>query len=273
MAEQFFAKNGEALDKSNAQVRIMNNFTMDSFAYAESGKTHKRRTKCFMNVFHGENFGHIFNLTRKITADKLEKLQNSQQGSKLTVNLTSEVSETVSHLVLSLIFSKTVMDMEKFSLVTQWKNGKEKPTAISQAFHEVYAKSHQKLSSLSRHLLMGDNIERDIGSEEKENTRNKLEIRDWFLTKLHELQALRERRQVDLDTEYISYADALLADSAIKEDEEAIVTECLSLYQNMALPSAASILSGLYYIMRDPKIKQTVMKESEQYFGQGLNAV
>ena len=74
MAEQFFAKNGEALDKSNAQVRIMNNFTMDSFAYAESGKTHKRRTKCFMNVFHGENFGHIFNLTRKITADKLEKL-------------------------------------------------------------------------------------------------------------------------------------------------------------------------------------------------------
>lgn len=181
-------------------------------------------------MFHGENFGHIFNLTRKITADKLEKLQNSQQGSKLTVNLTNEVSETVSHLVLSLIFSKTVMDMEKYNLVPQKKNGKEKTTPVSQAFHEVYAKSHQKLSSLSRHLRLGDTIEQDIGSEEKENTQNKLEIRDWFKTKLHELQALRERRQVDLDTEYISYADALLADKTINEDEEAMVSECLSMY-------------------------------------------
>ena len=103
-------------------------------------------------------------------------------------------------------------------MVNQWKNGKSKPTAISQAFHAVYAKSHQKLSSLSRHLLIGNYMDYDLSSSEKENMRNKLEIKEWFRTKIAELSALRERRQLDLDTDYISYGDALLADSSMKED-------------------------------------------------------
>ena len=58
----------------------------------------------------------------------------------------------------------------------------------------------------------------DLSSSEKENMRNKLEIKEWFRTKIAELSALRERRQLDLDTDYISYGDALLADSSMKED-------------------------------------------------------
>ena len=145
-------------------------------------------------MFHGENFGNIFYLTKKVTADRLEKLENSIQSQKLTVNLTNEIAEIVSHLVLCLLFSKPVMDLEKTSMVVQWKNGKSKPTAISEAFHAVYAKSHQKLSSLSRHLLIGEYMDYDLSSSEKENKRNKLEIKEWFRTKIAELGALRERR-------------------------------------------------------------------------------
>ena len=68
-------------------------------------------------MFHGENFGNIFYLTKKVTADRLEKLENSIQSQKLTVNLTNEIAEIVSRLVLCLLFSKPVMDLEKTSMV------------------------------------------------------------------------------------------------------------------------------------------------------------
>ena len=147
------------------------------------------------------------------------------------------------------------MDLDKQSQVTQWKNGKEKNVSFADAFQEVYAKSYQKLSSLSRHLLIGNYMDSDLGSSEKENMRNKLELREWFRIKIQELAVLREKRPLDLDGEYISYADAMLADDNMKDDEESMINECLAMYQNLALPTTASILSGMYYILRDPKIK------------------
>ena len=127
--------------------------------------------------------------------------------------------------------------------------------SFSDAFQEVYAKSYQKLSSLSRHLLIGNYMDSDLGSSEKENMRNKLELREWFRIKIQELAVLREKRPLDLDSEYISYADAMLADDNMRDDEESMINECLAMYQNLALPTTASILSGMYYILRDPKIK------------------
>ena len=98
-------------------------------------------------------------------------------------------------------------------------------------------------------------MDSDLGSSEKENMRNKLELREWFRIKIQELAVLREKRPLDLDSEYISYADAMLADDNMRDDEESMINECLAMYQNLALPTTASILSGMYYILRDPKIK------------------
>jgi hypothetical protein len=105
-------------------------------------------------------------------------------------------------------------------------------------------------------------MESDLNSSEKENMRNKLELREWFRIKIQELTVLREKRPLELDSEYISYADAMLVDDNMKDDEEAMINECLAMYQNLALPTTASILSGMYYILRDTKIKQTVLAES-----------
>ena len=65
----------------------------------------------------------------------------------------------------------------------------------------------------------------------------------------------------------------MLVDDNMKDDEEAMINECLAMYQNLALPTTASILSGMYYILRDPKIRQTVLAESQHFFGKDLTSV
>ena len=93
--------------------------------------------------------------------------------SKLTINLTTEILDCVAELVLKMIFSAGVVDQDKFLMVQQWSNGKQKAMPFSTAFASVYAKSHQKMGSFLRHLLVGNYMDYDLDSTEKENMRNK----------------------------------------------------------------------------------------------------
>ena len=115
-------------DVNNAITRINTGFTTESWVYALESKAKRRRFKGFMQVFHGENFGHIFNLTKQVTSKKLAQIQESAKDNdtKLTINVTNEVLNCVGEIVLKMIFSEDVIDQDKFLMVQQWANGKQK---------------------------------------------------------------------------------------------------------------------------------------------------
>ena len=127
-------------------------------------------------------------------------------------------------------------------MVQQENNGKKTGMPFSNAFAGAYAKSHNKLGSFLRHLLIGNYMDYDLDASEKENMRNKQELKEFCRTKVRELTCLREVKPINLERDYISYVDSMLADPGLAEDEDTIVMECLAAYQNLALPVTASIL-------------------------------
>ena len=76
VAEVLFEKHGSAVDKHNSMTKINAGFTMESWMYAMGSKAQRRRGKGFMSVFHGPNFGFIFEMTKKVTSQKLSKIQS-----------------------------------------------------------------------------------------------------------------------------------------------------------------------------------------------------
>ncbi len=84
------------------------------------------------------------------------------------------------------------------------------------AFAGVFAKSHNKLGSFLRHLLIGNYMDYDLDSSEKENMRNKQEIKAFFRNKVQQVLAYREKRPIQVEKEYISYCDGLISDPALR---------------------------------------------------------
>ena len=106
--------------------RINNGFTTESWVYALESKAKRRRFKGFMSVFHGENFGPIFDMTKKTTGQKLAYIQSGAKAkdTNLSINLTNEIMDCTGEIVLKMIFSVDVIDADKFMMVQQWANGK-----------------------------------------------------------------------------------------------------------------------------------------------------
>ena len=105
----------------------------------------------------------------------------------MTVNLTNEIISCVGELVLKMIFTQELIDEDKFLMVQQEANGKKTAMPFSNAFAAAYAKSHDKLGSFLRHLLIGNYMDYDLDASEKENMRNKQELKEFCRNKVREL--------------------------------------------------------------------------------------
>ena len=79
-----------------------------------------------------------------------------------------------------MIFTPEVIEDDKFRMVQQMSNGKQKAMPFATAFAGCYAKSHDKLGSFMRHLLIGNYMDYDLDSSEKENMRNKQELKEFI---------------------------------------------------------------------------------------------
>lgn len=274
VAEQIFEQQERCFDVNNAMSRINTGFTTESWVYALESKAKRRRFKGFMSVFHGENFGFIFDLTKNVTGKKLAQIQESanDKDTNLTMNLTNEVLSCTGEIVLKMIFSNDVIDADKFLMVQQWANGKQKAMPFTTAFSSVYAKSHQKLGSFLRHLLIGNYMDYDLDSAEKENMRNKQEIVAFVRNKIKEVKEHRKTKPIVIERDHISYVDGMLADKAIRDDEDAMVAECLSAYLHLGVFTGATIAHGLYHIIKDPKVTKKCLGEIAHHFGPNLTA-
>ena len=51
----------------------------------------------------------------------------------------------------------------------------------------------------------------------------------------------RESKQINIERDHISYVDGMLADKAMRDDEDAMIAECLSAYLHFGVFTAASI--------------------------------
>ena len=90
--------------------------------------------------------------------------------------------------------------------------------------------------------------------------------------KITEVKAYRQANPIVVEKDHISYVDGMLADKYIKDDEDGMVAECLSAYLHLGVFTGATIVSGLYHIIKDPKITKKCIEEIEHYFGPNLTA-
>ena len=90
--------------------------------------------------------------------------------------------------------------------------------------------------------------------------------------KILEVKKYRETKPIVIGRDHISYVDGMLADKYIKDDLDGMMAECLSAYLHLGVFTGATIASGLYHIIKDPKIIKKCLQEIQQYFGPNLTA-
>ena len=115
-------------------------------------------------------------------------------------------------------------------------------------------------------------MESNWSAEEKENVRNKEEIKEFIRTKMAAFKDFRLEKELDVENDFISYADVATADFELRKDEDLLMAEMLSLFANITLPIAAMISSGVAHIINNKEVLQVVMNEISQTFGEGLSA-
>ena len=65
---------------------------------------------------------------------------------------------------------------------------------------------------------------------------------------------MRESKALNIDRDIISYSDLIMADKEMIENEDLISTELLTAFLNIALPTASSILAGMFHIIQKKNV-------------------
>ena len=65
---------------------------------------------------------------------------------------------------------------------------------------------------------------------EKENVRNKEELREFVQAKLRAYGQLRQEQEVDVEEDFICFADLVIADEELSKSNEAMISELMSAF-------------------------------------------
>lgn len=178
----------------------------------------------------------------------------------------------VGEAVLLCIFGPEIVSADKYLMVNQWTDGEKKPVPLAIAFQNTFSQSHQKLWSYRRQWLIGNYMESNWGKEEKENVRNKEEIKEFFKAKLKQFEEYRDETPLDVENDFICYADVAIADKELVQDEDTMLAELLSVFANITLPAASSISGGIANIINNEEVREYITNEINHLFGEGLTA-
>ena len=224
--DQMLIKNAKSIDKSDDISRVLNGLARSSFVFMKNGKPQSKTKRYFRQMYKGENLKHLDQMVRRVSMDRLKRLQDGAEKKVASFNLTDEITETVGLFVFKAIFGEEIISEQ--DTVRLEVDGKQRTLPVTIAFRVVWRQTMAKMASMPRLFLFDQLTEWAVTPAERACCRNQAVIRQFFREKRAQHAEWRKENPIqNAEEDTIYMADLLMADERY-EDEEVALDEIAS---------------------------------------------
>ena len=264
--ERMLIKNGKAVDKSHMVPSLLGGFGGRSFVFAKNSKQQASTKKYLKQLFAGSNLEQVRALLKRVTLQRLQRLQSSAKERKKLVefNLTAELVDTIGIFALKVFFGEPNIDVEPDTLQIYNDAGTLETMSFSMAFRTVWRQKFSKLGSFVRLFLLDPLTDWCLTPYERRVQHNAQTLKAYLRAKRAKHAEWRAQNPISASSDLILFCDLLQADKKRFEDEELVLEELVTSFFGFSQTTASSVCQTFYQLIKNREAAEGVLDELQR---------